>query len=47
MEIDARTLSHVGKLSYVTVEIRKKGSGEMVALGKQWMAASSRGQSKL
>ena len=47
MEIEARTLAHVGKLSNVTVEIRKKESGEVVAVGKQWMASTSRGQSKL
>eukprot|EP00268_Persea_americana_P033352 TRINITY_DN33021_c0_g1_i2.p1 TRINITY_DN33021_c0_g1~~TRINITY_DN33021_c0_g1_i2.p1 ORF type:complete len:155 (+),score=31.70 TRINITY_DN33021_c0_g1_i2:373-837(+) len=44
VEIEARTLAHVGKLSNVTVEIRKKESGEVVAVGKQWMASTSRGQ---
>lgn len=47
MDIEATTSAHMGQLSYVTVEIRKKGSREMVAVGKQWMASTSRVPSKL
>ncbi|KAJ8640808.1 hypothetical protein MRB53_017502 [Persea americana] len=47
VDIEATTSAHVGQLSYVTVEIRKKGSREMVAVGKQWMASTGRVLSKL
>ncbi|OVA08597.1 Thioesterase superfamily [Macleaya cordata] len=39
VEIEAKVLGHKGKLSLNTVEIRKKGSGEMIAFGKQWMSS--------
>ncbi|KAJ0962585.1 hypothetical protein J5N97_027707 [Dioscorea zingiberensis] len=39
VEVDARVLGHKGRVSAVAVELRKKGSGEMVALGKLWMAS--------
>ncbi|PIA64887.1 hypothetical protein AQUCO_00100396v1 [Aquilegia coerulea] len=38
VEIEGKVLSHKGKLSSVLVEVKRKDSGEMVALGKQWMA---------
>ncbi|KAF5179130.1 Thioesterase superfamily protein [Thalictrum thalictroides] len=40
VEIEAKVLSHKDKLSSVQVEIRRKGNGELVALGKQWMITS-------
>lgn len=38
MEIDAKVVGHKGQLSVVLVEIRKQLSGELVALGRQWMS---------
>lgn len=29
-----------GKMTAVTVEIRKKDSGELVAIGRQWMSTT-------
>ncbi|XP_077228814.1 uncharacterized protein LOC143861770 isoform X2 [Tasmannia lanceolata] len=39
VEIEAKVLGPQGKLSSMMVEIRKKVTGELVALGKQWMSA--------
>ncbi|KAH7682475.1 Acyl-CoA hydrolase protein [Dioscorea alata] len=38
VEIDAKVVGHKGQLSVVLVEIRKQISGELVALGRQWMS---------
>ncbi|XP_031485392.1 uncharacterized protein LOC116254267 isoform X3 [Nymphaea colorata] len=38
VEIESRALKHKGKLSAVVVDIRKKGTLEAVALGRQWMS---------
>ena len=35
VEIEATTRTHMGRLSYVIVELRKNESGDMVAVGKQ------------
>ncbi|XVF80206.1 hypothetical protein PTKIN_Ptkin15bG0052500 [Pterospermum kingtungense] len=40
VEIEAKVIGMKGKLSQVLVEIRRKGNGELIALGKQWMATS-------
>ncbi|ERM98643.1 hypothetical protein AMTRI_Chr05g57180 [Amborella trichopoda] len=42
MEIEGKVLGHKGKLSGVMVEVRRKGNGEVVAQGRQWMKATSR-----
>ncbi|XP_058114254.1 uncharacterized protein LOC131257394 [Magnolia sinica] len=50
VEIEGRVLGHKGKLSSVIVEVRKKGSGQIVAMGKQWMKTTfhlARSKSKL
>ncbi|KAA8540395.1 hypothetical protein F0562_024686 [Nyssa sinensis] len=39
VEIEAKVVGNKGKLSSVLVKIKKKESGEMVAMGKQWMAS--------
>ncbi|XVF86652.1 hypothetical protein PTKIN_Ptkin18bG0059600 [Pterospermum kingtungense] len=38
VEIEAKVIGEKGKLSQVAVEIRRKRNGELIALGKQWMA---------
>ncbi|WOL02190.1 hypothetical protein Cni_G10909 [Canna indica] len=41
VEIDARIVEHKGrKLSAVLVEVRKKGGGHLVAVGRQWMSSA-------
>ena len=40
MEIEAKVIGEKGKLSQVVVEVRRKGNGELIALGKQWMAST-------
>ncbi|OEL31844.1 hypothetical protein BAE44_0007138 [Dichanthelium oligosanthes] len=40
VEMDGRVVEHKGRMTAVTVEIRKKESGELVAIGRQWMTAS-------
>ncbi|XP_065868303.1 uncharacterized protein [Euphorbia lathyris] len=41
VEIEAKVIGEKGKLMFVLIEVRKKESGELVALGKQWMASNS------
>ncbi|WVZ72931.1 hypothetical protein U9M48_021313 [Paspalum notatum var. saurae] len=40
VEMDGRVVEQKGRMTAVTVEIRKKESGELVAIGRQWMTAS-------
>ncbi|KAL4388291.1 hypothetical protein GQ457_09G006590 [Hibiscus cannabinus] len=40
VEIEAKVVGEKGKLSLVVVEIRRKRNGELIALGKQWMATT-------
>ncbi|GMI93790.1 hypothetical protein like AT3G16175 [Hibiscus trionum] len=40
VEIEAKVVAEKGKLSLVVVEIRRKRNGEVIALGKQWMATT-------
>lgn len=40
MEIDSKVLANRGTITQVVVEIRRKGNGELIALGKQWMASN-------
>ncbi|XP_026664864.2 uncharacterized protein LOC113463491 isoform X2 [Phoenix dactylifera] len=49
VEIDARIVEHKGtrRLTAVVVEIRKKGNGQMVAVGRQWMTSGRPFRSKL
>uniref|UniRef100_A0A5B7BHB9 Acyl-coenzyme A thioesterase 13 n=1 Tax=Davidia involucrata TaxID=16924 RepID=A0A5B7BHB9_DAVIN len=39
VEIEAKVAGHKGKLASVVVKIKKKDSGEMIAMGKQWMTS--------
>lgn len=41
MEIEAHVLQNKGRLTGVVVEIRKKGERNFVAVGREWMTASS------
>ncbi|KAH7547260.1 uncharacterized protein LOC125419032 [Ziziphus jujuba] len=41
VEIEAKVLGELGKLTSVIIEVRRKSNGELVALGKQWMASPS------
>jgi len=36
--MDGRVVGRKGKMAAVTVEVRKKESGELVATCRQWMA---------
>ena len=38
VEMDGRVVGRKGKMAAVTVEVRKKESGELVATCRQWMA---------
>ena len=45
--MDGKVVEHKGRMTAVTVEIRKKESGELVAIGRQWMTASMPRGSKI
>ncbi|XP_073000483.1 uncharacterized protein [Typha latifolia] len=47
VEMAARVIERKGRLMAVMVEIRKKGSGELVAVGRQWMTFSRPLKSKI
>jgi len=38
--IEGKIMGETGKLSSVLVEVRRKNNGELIALGKQWMASN-------
>ncbi|ONM21652.1 uncharacterized protein [Zea mays] len=40
VEMDGRVVEQKVRMTAVAVEIRKKESGELVAIGRQWMTAS-------
>ncbi|XP_022720892.1 uncharacterized protein LOC111278554 isoform X2 [Durio zibethinus] len=40
VEIDAKAIANRGTLTQVIVEVKRKGNGELIALGKQWMASN-------
>ncbi|KAJ4818319.1 Thioesterase superfamily protein [Rhynchospora pubera] len=44
VEIESRVVERKDMLTAVVVEVRKKGTGELVAIGRQWMSAASRGK---
>uniref|UniRef100_A0A0E0JFY6 Thioesterase domain-containing protein n=1 Tax=Oryza punctata TaxID=4537 RepID=A0A0E0JFY6_ORYPU len=46
VELDGRVVEQKGKMTAVTVEIRKKDSGELVAIGRQWIHQAKEGSSK-
>ncbi|KAJ8640810.1 hypothetical protein MRB53_017504 [Persea americana] len=47
VEIDAKVYVNQGKITTMIAEIKKKESGEMLALGRQWMASVKVERSKL
>ncbi|XP_020099615.1 uncharacterized protein LOC109718036 isoform X1 [Ananas comosus] len=47
VEFDARVVDRKGMLTAVVVEIRKKGDGRLVAVGRQWMSSTRPLKSKL
>lgn len=38
--MDGRVVDHKGRMTAVTTEVRKKETGELVAIGRQWMTTS-------
>ncbi|MBA0876664.1 hypothetical protein Goshw_003766, partial [Gossypium schwendimanii] len=40
VEIESKVGAKRGKLMHVAVEVRRKGNGEVIAVGKQWMAVN-------
>ncbi|XVE52069.1 hypothetical protein DITRI_Ditri02bG0091400 [Diplodiscus trichospermus] len=40
VEIEAKVVANTGSLTQVMVEVRRKGNGELIALGKLWMASN-------
>ena len=40
IDMDERVVEQKGRMTAVAVEIRKKESGELVAIRRQWMMAS-------
>ena len=44
--MDGKVVEHKGRMTAVTVEIRKE-SGELVVIGRQWMTASRPRGSKI
>ncbi|EEF46436.1 acyl-CoA thioesterase, putative [Ricinus communis] len=41
VEIEAKVVGEKGKLMSVVTEVRKKDNGQLIALGRQWMASSN------
>ncbi|KAK6264092.1 hypothetical protein QUC31_012218 [Theobroma cacao] len=41
VEVDAKVMANKGRLTQVMVEVRRKGNGELIASGKQWMASNN------
>ncbi|KAK9102733.1 hypothetical protein Sjap_019987 [Stephania japonica] len=42
VEIEAKLLENRDKFSLVTVEVKRKDDGKLIALGKQWMSSVTR-----
>lgn len=47
VELEAKVIGNKGRLSSVVIEVRRKGNGELIALGKQWMSSHNLSVSKL
>ncbi|KAE8663988.1 putative Major facilitator superfamily protein [Hibiscus syriacus] len=37
VELESKVTANKGKLIHVVVEVKRKGNGEVIAVGKQWM----------
>ncbi|CAI0423195.1 unnamed protein product [Linum tenue] len=42
MEIEAKIVGGRGRLVSVVIEVRRRSNGELIALGKQWVAKASK-----
>ncbi|KAB2012467.1 hypothetical protein ES319_D09G092200v1 [Gossypium barbadense] len=42
VEIESKVIANRGNLIHVVVEVRRKGNGEVIAVGKLWMASDKR-----
>ncbi|CAI0423196.1 unnamed protein product [Linum tenue] len=43
MEIEAKIVGGRGRLVSVVIEVRRRSNGELIALGKQWVAKATAG----
>ncbi|CAN1836750.1 hypothetical protein LINPERHAP1_LOCUS34873 [Linum perenne] len=41
IEVEAKVIGEKGRLASVVIEVRRRSNGELIALGKQWMASHS------
>ncbi|KAJ6415960.1 hypothetical protein OIU84_004702 [Salix udensis] len=39
VEVEAKVVGDKGRITSVIIEVRRKSNGELIALGKQWMAS--------
>ncbi|XP_017610452.1 uncharacterized protein LOC108456369 [Gossypium arboreum] len=42
VEVESKVIANRGNLIHVVVEVRRKGNGEVIAVGKLWMASDKR-----
>ncbi|CAI0429003.1 unnamed protein product [Linum tenue] len=42
MELEAKVVGEKERLASVVIEVRRRSNGELIALGKQWMAAHNK-----
>ncbi|KAK6912044.1 Thioesterase domain [Dillenia turbinata] len=43
VEMEAKVVGHRGKLPLISVEVRRKANGELIAVAKQWVAPIKNG----
>ncbi|KAF9685184.1 hypothetical protein SADUNF_Sadunf03G0028000 [Salix dunnii] len=41
VELEAKVVGDKGRITSVIIEVRRKNNGELIALGKQWMASNN------
>ncbi|CAN0878136.1 hypothetical protein LINGRAHAP2_LOCUS12316 [Linum grandiflorum] len=41
VEVEAKVIGEKGRLASVGIEVRRRSNGELIALGKQWMASNN------
>ncbi|KAK1561128.1 hypothetical protein Q3G72_034779 [Acer saccharum] len=41
VEIEAKVVGNRGKLTSVQIEVRRRGNGEVIALGNEWMVSTN------
>lgn len=42
MKVESKAIANRGNLIHVVVEVRRKGNGEVIAVGKLWMVSDKR-----